>query len=333
MRYLHNLKKLEISVNEERSNKLEEFLENENISYLKYSSASKGKSIIIYTLNLDDPLLDRYLDEITGIIDLRLKDEKIIIQPIEAYVSTELDRISNKSESKKTPIEALLEQVEPYSRLNRDFFMIVMLATLILVSGLFMDNIIVIIGATLISPLLEPIKAFSLNLVIAEYEDAWESEQDILILLFFIFVLSFIITYGVSVFYPLSITEQIFLNGSASGIIALVSFLIGVSSGLAMFANIPGSLMGIAVAVALMPPASSAGIGLAVSNMNIFYGGVFNLISNFAGLQLGGVFSLKIKGVSHRKYKDKGKKEWPMYLVILVHVIILFLILIRDFYA
>jgi uncharacterized hydrophobic protein (TIGR00341 family) len=326
------LKKLEITINKERSDDLEKYLDGEKIAYVKYNAKSIGVTLFVYVIFLPDSFVDEYVDNITRIIDLRLKNEKIIIFDIEAYVSTELERMTRKSGATKTPIESLFEQVEPYSRLNSDFFSIVILATLIIVAGLFLNDIIIIIGAMLISPLLEPIKAFNLNLTIGKYSEAWKSEQDIILLLFSIITVSAFLTYIVNISYSLAATEQIVLNGTVSGIIAIISLIIGMASGLAMFSNIPGSLIGITVAIALMPPASSAGIGLALSNFDIFYGAVINLISNLAGLQLGGIVSLKIKGVSQRRYRDRENKEgWITNFVILIHIILLSLIFILGF--
>jgi uncharacterized membrane protein len=65
---------------------------------------------------------------------------------------------------------------------------------------------------------------------------------------------------------------------------------------------IPEILIGVAVAVALLPPAAVSGIGLATHETQLFLGGLILTLVNLLGLQLGGIIILRIRGVTPRRY-------------------------------
>jgi uncharacterized hydrophobic protein (TIGR00341 family) len=255
----------------------------------------------------------------------------LTVQHVEAYVSTNLDRLKKKAEASQTnkiPLEKIVESTDPYTKLNTNLITIALLSTIIVLSGLFLDNILIIIGAMIISPLLGPINAFTVNVSLARTGKAIQSEFSTLLLLLSIILLSFFLTYITSLFIPLDLTDQIMSRGSISIIYIIIAVLLGSAGGLAIFTDIQGMLVGIAIAVALVPPAAVTGIGLAFLHEDIFIGAFLNTISNFLGLQLGGILTLKFIGITPRKYKAVTQRaDFMTTIIIIIHVIILSIII------
>ncbi|MFW6110890.1 MAG: DUF389 domain-containing protein [Thermoproteota archaeon] len=133
-----------------------------------------------------------------------------------------------------------------------------MFATLIALAGLFLDNIAIVIGAMLLSPLLGPINAFAVNASLGNIKKVMKSQISILILLGSVIALSFAVSTTTSHLVQLPLTSQISNRGQTSIIDIGISLTLGCAGGLALFAAIPATLIG--VAVALLPPITVSGI-------------------------------------------------------------------------
>jgi uncharacterized membrane protein len=74
-----------------------------------------------------------------------------------------------------------------------------MFATLIAMAGLFLDNVAIVIGAMLLSPLLGPINAFAVNANLGRVHKLLTSQLSILSLLGAVIVLSASVSFIISV--------------------------------------------------------------------------------------------------------------------------------------
>lgn len=87
-----------------------------------------------------------------------------------------------------------------------------------------------------------------------------------------------------------------------------------------MSTDIPGILVGVAIAAALVPPAAVAGIGIAMFDFDIFSSALTLTAANIIGLVLGMMIVFFIGGVTPRKFFEKEKAHNHMIITILVFV-------------
>ena len=324
------MKKIEVTVSADQSKALEGIFDKDGYFYVKYKSKYSGRSFVIYSVNVPDAFLDKLIDDITSVIDLRLIENVLTVQRVEAYVSTNLDRLKKKAEaglSNKIPLERLIEDTDPYTRLNTNLMTIALLSSVITLAGLFLNNTLIVIGAMIISPLLGPINAFTVNVSLAQSKKAIQSEISILLILASIIMLSAVITFLTSQVVTLTLTPQITSRGIVSIIYIIIAIILGIAGALAIFTDIQGMLVGIAIAVALVPPAAVTGIGIAYLDFPLLNGALRNTLLNFIGLQLGGISTLKLKGITSRKYKAITRRaDLAIVMVIIVHIIVLAII-------
>ena len=102
----------------------------------------------------------------------------------------------------------------------------------------------------------------------------------------------------------------------------VISILLGVAGGIAMTSNIPGSLVGVAIAASLVPPAAVTGIGLSLLNPKIFTGSPLLELSNVVGLLLGSMIIFIIRGAIPRKYYEKEKARKYMRRTIMIFIVL-----------
>lgn len=214
--------------------------------------------------------------------------------------------------SKTTQVRVASELIES-SRLDADFYLMLVLSAVVVTLGLVVGNTAVVIGGMLITPLLTPILTLALGLVIADKTVIWRSVRIILqslgIVLGVAIVLSFL--------FPLENS-----NGEIhSRLISNIPyFLIAFAAGLAAtFAwthkQLSAMLPGVAIAVSLLPPLSVLGIGLSNLLVEMVRGSLLLFLLNLFGVILGSmvIFSLlnfhKAKQATVQKVKKEIKEE------------------------
>jgi len=329
------LKRLDVTVTATEAKKVEETFEQMELLYTSSAikiGAGKFKS---YSVLLPDELVDKAVEEISNKIDLRLKENTLSVYKVESCVSTSLSRLTErvaKNAPPPNPLERLLAHTDRYTRLNRDLLIMSLFAALIALVGLFLDNVALIIGAMLLSPLLGPINAFAVNASLGRFQKLIKSELAVIVLLVSVIALSAVATFIASNFVDLSITNQIAIRNHAALTDILIALVLGFAAGLALFIAIPEILVGISIAVALVPPAAVAGIGIALLDFRLFIGAFMLTLVYLFGLQLGCTVMLRIKGVSPRRYYQKREaKIKSAYSIVALSLLLIILTLLVIF--
>jgi uncharacterized hydrophobic protein (TIGR00271 family) len=210
---------------------------------------------------------------------------------------------------------SLFTNLREESKLNSTFMILLILATMIATFGLYINSASVIIGAMLLAPLMQPIVGVSMGLL----------RQDIT--LFMNAVKSVVVGVLVVVFSAVFISwlvplEQLTseMNGRLSP--TILDMLIAIVSGIAAAyaksnEKIIGSLAGVAIAVALVPPLAVAGIGLGWGEWAMFSSAFLLFITNLVGIILAASLTFLILGFSPVAMAKKG----ILYAFILVGIV------------
>jgi uncharacterized hydrophobic protein (TIGR00341 family) len=323
------LKKLEVTVTKNQSDKIEELLKQMELAYTSSIVTIEDEKCGVYTALVPDELVDKAIDEISKRMDLRLKENTISVYGVEAFVSTFLDKLKErvlKAAPTPNPLERLVASTDRYTRLGKDILVMTLFATLIALVGLFTDNVVILIGAMLLSPLLGPINAFAVNASLGRIKKLIPSQFSILILVAAIVTLSAFTTFIASRFIPLPITStQIAIRNHAALTDIAIALILGFAAGLALFIAVSEILVGVAIAVALVPPATVAGIGIALVDEHLFLGAFTLTLVYLLGLQLGCTLMLRIRGVSPRRYyqKEEAKQKSAYSILVLTSLLII----------
>lgn len=196
-----------------------------------------------------------------------------------------------------------------------DFYFLVILSTLIVALGLLADNVILVIGGMLVTPLLSPVLAIALGIVINDPKVIMRSVRIFLTAFIFAFLVAFIL----GLFSAVKIGDINLIKIMQP---SLFTFFVAVVAGLAAsFAwakpGLNGTLPGIAITVTLIPPLTAIGLTVAARDWLIF-GDVFKtLLLNIFGIVVASlvVFSLmdfyraKEKLVKEIKKEEKEMKK------------------------
>jgi uncharacterized hydrophobic protein (TIGR00341 family) len=214
--------------------------------------------------------------------------------------------------------EEILVQVEKDAQLDNNFILLVILSAIVAAIGLLENNIAVIVGAMVIAPLLGPNIAFSLGAALGEKKLVAQSLKA----LFTGVAIAILIAAGIGLIWPgdfdsqeLMLRTDVAYSGTA---IALAS---GAAASLSLVSGLSSALVGVMVAVALMPPAVTIGLMLSTSNLDLALGAAVLLAVNIVCINLSSKLVFLFRGIQPRSWLEARKAKQSRLLYILLWII------------
>ena len=199
---------------------------------------------------------------------------------------------------------SLFKNLREESRVNRDFMVLLIFATMIATFGLFINSGSVIIGAMLLAPLMQPIVSLSMGVLRQDNDLQINGIKTIII-----GIIAVLTTAGlIALFTPIErLTPE--MSGRLSP--TILDLFVAMVSGLAAAyaktnEKVLGSLAGVSIAVALVPPIAVAGIGLGWLDFNMFYSAFLLFLTNLVGIVFSASFMFWLLGFSPFHLAKKG---------------------------
>lgn len=165
---------------------------------------------------------------------------------------------------------------------ERYLFMTAMSAG-IAVLGLLLSSPAVVIGAMLLSPLMDPIMGLGFALAIGDYQWLKKSARS----LAWGTVIAIGLTAGLVFISPIqTITPEIAARTQPNLFDLFVALFSALAGAYAMIRGREGTIVGVAIATALMPPLATIGFGLATWNWTVFSGALLLYVTNLITIAL-----------------------------------------------
>lgn len=333
------LRQIEVVIPKEGKAEFEKLLEEDSVLHF-WQNFSDESGYHLKAL-VDASGTESFLDKAEQIIGKR-ENYRLVMTSVEAT----LPRIEDKEDEKEetVPEEASNPWEKPLQgvRVSREelyhdvldgiqttkiYMAMVVLSTIVAALGVLRDNTAVVIGAMVIAPLLGPNVGLALATTLADFDLGWKSLKSNLAGLAAAFAISFflgmILTVDESV-YQIASRTQVHLSdislALASGAAGVLAYTMGMSA----------AVIGVMVAVALLPPLVVAGLLAGAMKWNLAMYAFILLLTNVICVNLAAVGTFSIQGVSPRSWYEtkKAKKTskmallWWMGLMILLAVII-----------
>lgn len=329
------MKRLEARVTKESESAVESVLTSSGLVYNKHEIDTESGKTMLFTAVVPDEILGHTVDNVSKQLDMRKKENLILVSSLDAAISPITDDLQKRARAgvpSLGPLEAVVQPLQKYLRPSADIVLMLIVATVVALAGLFLDNVAVVIGAMLISPLLGPLNAVTVYAVLGNVRNVVRAEVALFALVFIAIGTGAVITLAASAFIPLTLTGQILQRTSVTILDVIVAILLGVAGGLALLTEIPEILVGVAVAVAFIPPATVAGISLALGRSDLFAGAFLLTMSNLFGLKIGEMLTIRAKGLSPRSYYEikKARTNGEYSLVFFLLIVILLIVLVTT---
>ncbi|MFG0315861.1 MAG: TIGR00341 family protein [Planctomycetota bacterium JB042] len=225
--------------------------------------------------------------------------------------------------------DELIADIEPSSRLTGDFLALTAFAAVVAGIGVLNDNVAAIIGAMVIAPMLGPAVAISLAVTLGDVRLGKRAAGTILAGT--ALALAFSAGWG-----ALIDVDPTVRGISDRTVIRLGDIVLGLVSGsagvLAFTSGALSALVGVMVAVALLPPLVVCGLLLGAGRLDLALGAGELFLANVVSISLAGVLTFLAKGV-HPKWwweRDRARRMtrialslWALLLLALVVLIVL----------
>jgi len=292
------------------------------------SEERKLVRVLVETKNTEEIL--NYLENASSVVD----GFEVMLFPVRSYLTRftdeEKEQIHREEQEAKTKIQRasrheLLGAIEKSSRITLNFTLLVILSAIVVTIGFIKDSEAVIIGAMVIAPMLGPINSMAFASILGDFRLLRQSTATLLygigIVLAIAISLSFVL--------PVPIENNEFATRThvnlSDIILAIAS---GTAGALSIISRLSDALVGVMVAVALLPPTVVVGMTVGSGLWQEAFGSGLLLLGNISSVILAAIIVFSLSGIRPVKWKDVDRAKTSRKLSILfVSLTVLFLIL------
>lgn len=272
------------------------------VDCIKGAVAEDGRQIIriLVTPGSQQAVLDSVQNVLSG-----SEGWRIMVLPVEAALPLPTSKGKEGSllpASQMASREELYQDVKQGTRLDAGFVVLTVLSSVVAAIGLIGDNIAVIIGAMVIAPLLGPNLAFAFGSAIGDLALMRRAATTNLTGV----ALTLAVGVAVGILSPRVLASGEILartHADFGGIVlALAS---GAAAVLSLTTGLSSALVGVMVAVALMPPAVTLGMKFGAGELSHAYGAALLLATNIICVNLAAQIVFAAKQLGPRTALEK----------------------------
>lgn len=254
---------------------------------------------------------------------------RIVVLPVD----TVLPRPSQEeASSAKATREELYTQIEKGARIDENYLLLTLLSTLVVAIGLIEDNIAVVIGAMVIAPLLGPNIALAFGASLGDRHLVWAALRTGLAGL----GLASLVALTIGALWPVDVgrghllvssTEilartEVGLDGVALALAAGAAAVLSLTTGLS------STLVGVMVAVALLPPTATLGMLLGAGHTELAIGAMLLLAVNVVSVIVAAMVVFMARGVRPRTWYEQSKARQSIWLNVTIWVVLLLVLML-----
>lgn len=301
---------------------------------------SLNESETMMRLLLDSAKLEPFTDELQGLLSA---DEafRIIVKPVDITLPRPKENHIEESEKNnnsrtnglkfkfrlRMSREELWHNVEDQLKLTWVSFFLAGLSAVVATIGLMRGSVALIIGAMILAPFLGPNVALSLGTTLGDLRMAWRATLINISGMGFAALIAVIM--GMAIPFDATNPEIVSRTYTTYGDMA-VALAAGAAGVLAFTTQLSATMMGVMVAVALLPPLAAFGMLLGAGQMRDAMGALVLVITNIACINLSGVGVFLLQGVRPRTWyeSDRARKatitavaSWTITLILLILLI------------
>ncbi|MET4896161.1 DUF389 domain-containing protein [Sphingomonadaceae bacterium jetA1] len=207
--------------------------------------------------------------------------------------------------------DAVLRQIAEDSGWTGRYAFLIVVSAAISLLGLLMPSVAVLIGAMLLSPLMMPIIGLGFGIATVDTREIRRAATALLVGALLAVALSVLF---VTLSPIQTITSEIASRTRPTLFDLLVALLSAVAGAYALIRGRGGTVVGVAIAIALMPPLVVVGFGIATLNWTVFSGSLLLFLTNAITIALTAALVARVYGFgSHLSPQHTG---WQLILFV-----------------
>lgn len=258
------------------------------------------------------------------------KDERtyrVVILPVEATLprpeQPDEEDHQVKGEEKdpaRISTEEIYQKLSSSTELSGGYILMMSLASFIAALGLLRNDAAVVIGSMVLAPLLNPNKALALATTLADTNLARRSTFTIVAGIVTVLLVAVPMGFLMGV-EPVS--RELALRSDVRLYYIALALASGTAGAYTVVAGIAEALVGVMVAVALLPPLVATGLFAGAGRWEDATGALLLFLVNIVGINLSGVVTFAIKGVQPKNWWEAEKASKAVKKAVAVWVFLL----------
>ncbi len=236
----------------------------------------------------------------------------IVISP-ETVVSQRIEALKKRYSGLRISREELIARAEDLAPATSTFYAFLVLSTIIATTGLLLDSAATIIGAMVVAPLMGPAISASVGTVIDERELAARGVRlqvgGLLLAILVAALLGVIMKESLLLPPGLDIRTigQIAERTSPNFLSLFLALGSGLAGGISIMRGSGSTLVGVAIAVALVPPAATSGLGLAWGDYPVAITAAVLVLVNLLAINASALLLFWLSGFRPAEEKAVGR--------------------------
>ena len=313
------LRLIEMVLQEKDSKEIYKLLEGQKILEHRQVVLTNGEVLVRILLSVEHSeavldLLEKKCGNSVG--------NRVLILPVDATLPRdESDSIPEKENPpERISREELYENIKDAAKCTRVYLIMLMLSTIVASIGLQQNSVALIIGAMVMAPLLGPNMALALGSTLGDFSLLRRAFITDVAGIATTIVLSVII--GTLMNIDLEITQVASSMRVSFGNI-LVALASGCAGALSFTTAVSSTLVGVMVAVALLPPLVTFGLMLGGGQPTLAMGAFSLFLMNLICVNLAGVITFLMQGIHPISWQEKGRATKAIFISISMWIVLL----------
>ncbi len=255
----------------------------------------------------------------------------VLLFPIQTFLTRaslqkkEDEREEADHKLKRASRHELLSVIEKSSKPTMTYILLIILSAIVVTIGFIRDSEAVVIGAMVIAPMLGPIISTAFASILGDYK--------LLVKSLVTLVYGIAIVLGISLLFslviPIPFESYEFMSRTHVNLLDIVLALAsGTAGALSILNRLPGSLVGVMVAAALLPPTVVLGTTIGYGLLGEAYGSMLLLFVNITSILLSAIIVFSLSGIRPVKWEEvqranTSRKRSFLFVLLIIALLIL----------
>ncbi|MGD6802342.1 TIGR00341 family protein [Rossellomorea vietnamensis] len=301
----------------------------ESTSYVVRDHSEEKFLVRMIVKTTDSEEILNYLESIINVID----GFEATLFPVQSHIrrktEEEIEEENKEKEENRNSIQRasrheLYVKIESMSNVHMNYLLFVVLSSIVVTIGIIKNSSAIVIGGMVIAPLLGPVIALAFGSILGDFKLVRQASLTV----FAGVGISLLIAILSGIVLPVPVESEEFVSRMQvdymDGILALAS---GAAGALAILRGSPSSLVGVMVAVALLPPTIVLGVTIGAALWEHVLPSLLLLSVNINSILLSAVVVFNLSGIRPIKY-DEIQRANNSRKFALIFVSVIFLILL-----
>lgn len=289
------------------------------ISVISVSMLDEEKTRVSVRLFCDDQKVQATLDRMQMMLPAEAK-ALILLLPVDAQIGGESTLVKADIDQVAATREELFAEISRGAEYDFNFMLLAFLSTLVCAIGLIENDVAVVIGAMVIAPLLGPNLGLALGAALGDKELMKNAIITNLV--------GVTLTIGIGILLvllwnPDLTSDEILARTTVKPGNVILALAAGIAAVQSLTTKLASLLVGVMVAVALVPPATVFGMMLGVQNWELATGSALLLAVNIAAVNLAAQVVFLFRGIRPRTWLEQRAAKEATWINLMVWGVLL----------